>query len=178
MWPSSIWKSSSPKNASKDDVNNPAASSIKEPGAENVNGCSHLLSLSTLRGNTSVSGMMTSALSSTLHSASSLNAESFVASTPAPPIHPYQNSASTSVEYTSYSNATHEQFQSSSQIESAQVQKDEGSDIQIQSKKDPLELDSINQTPSRFQLPPGGKEKYLRDSADTTPLHQVNTLCH
>ena len=126
-----------------------------------------------------MSGMMTSALSSTLHSASSLNAESFVASTPAPPtnIQSYQNSTSISAESTNYSCAAHEQLQSSSQIEGAQVQKEAGSDNQIHSRKDPLELDSINQTPSRFQLPPGGKEKYLRDSAETTPLQQVTILC-
>lgn len=115
-WPSSICKSSSPKNASKDDVNNPATSSIREPGAENGNGCSHLLSLSTLRGNTSVSGMMNSALASTSHSASPLNAEYFVASTPAPPMHLYQNSACPSVESTRSPCAAHAQLQSSSQI--------------------------------------------------------------
>jgi len=171
-----------------DDVNKMSSSGLTS-NSESVgvnSGISyHQLSISSLRGgsNTTMPSMVASALSSSINSASTLQSMSFVASTPAH--NSNQNphdSSSTNADIPACSNfkyGSHDQLQSSTQIENVNCRTTDEAEASssiindqraVDSENKSCELDSINETPSRFQVPPTINVK----SSLGTPSQKVN----
>ena len=176
MWPSALWKSSS-KAKTIDEANANSTPSVVNDGGANGGRSGHQLSLLTLTGNTSVPGMMPT-LSSTGHSASALNAVSFVASTPAPAnnLHSHdEDMTSISAESASYGPlCPHNELQCSTQIENVQCQKENDYNEQIRSGyRTANEIESLSCTPSRFQVSSMEKAVFRRDTSNRPNLQQV-----
>ena len=157
------------------------STSVKESTSENGSRTrgSHHLSLSTLKENISVPSMM-SAQSSGCYSISALNAMSFVASTPAPP----HNFRSCDNDVTSISAEStncgplgqHDEFQNSTQIESVQCQENDTSEAIKSCHRNPNEINSFNETPSRFQMPSAEKSAFIHDASNIIHSKQVNSI--
>lgn len=175
MW--QLWKSSPSRQKADKISSNSAYVPNKDQDSVNGSKSSHQLSLLTIKGNTSEPGMMSS-LSCTRHSASVLNAESFVASTPAPTSAPHlqdEDMISVSSESTSYAPVCpHDELQTSTQIEDIQLEKHK----HIRNcYKNINEFDSINETPSRFQVPSAEKAVFLKDDSNKSRFAKVSKKC-
>ena len=179
MW--SLWKPSpSIQKADNESSSNSAQVPIRDSECEHGSKSSHQLSLLAIRGNTSEPGMMSS-LSYTRHSASVLNAESFVASTPAPTGIPHSHEhdmISVSSESTSYAPlCPHDELQTSTQIEDIQSEKLKDYNTHIRNcYRSVKEINSVNETPSRFQVPSAEKAVLLRDNSNKNNFTNVSRI--
>ena len=168
MWPSSIWKSSLSGAKVKEETNISSISTFnKDSTLENGNSNREQPSLLTNKGSTSEPGMM-SVLSSTQNSASMLNPASFVASTPATTNNlPHDHDVTNLSESTSYVPfCPHNDLQSSTQIEDIQSEKDKSNDSSDQIRRgyrNSSEINSLCDTPSRFQVPSSEKSIFPLD---------------
>ena len=150
---------------------------LSNKDSENENGSkhSHHLSLLTIKGNTSAPGMM-SALSSTRHSASDLNAASFVASTPAPSnnCHGHNNDMTNVSDSTSYVPfCPHDELQTSTQIENIDSEKEQAYNELRSCYRNANKINSLSETPSRFQIPSAEKAVFLLDNSHKSQLRKV-----
>ena len=179
MW--SLWKPSPSVQKSDSEVDgNSAPLPNKESESEHGNKSSHQLSLLAIRGNTSEPGMMSS-LSYTRHSASVLNAESFVASTPAPTCIPHSHEhdiISVSSESTSFAPLyPHDELQTSTQIEDIQSESARDYNEHIRNcYRNVKEIRSVSETPSHFQVPSAEKAVLLRDNSNKNNFTNVSIL--
>ena len=150
MW-QSLWKPSPSRKRTDNEVTNECKSNRCNKET-NKNG--HQLSQMTIKG-PSRRGMLSSLYNSE-NSTSVLNGESFVASTPATSMkHNVCDNEITSIsaESTSY-NYQHNELQTSTQIENIQSEKLTNSTSYIRnSELNVNEVNSLSETPSRFQLP-------------------------
>jgi len=151
MW-QSLWKPSPSRKRTDNEVTNECKSNRCNKET-NKNG--HQLSQMTIKG-PSRRGMLSS-LYNSQNSTSVLNGESFVASTPATSMkHNVCDNEITSIsaESTSYNNYQHNELQTSTQIENIQSEKLANSTSYIRnSELNANEVNSLSETPSRFQLP-------------------------
>ena len=179
MW--SLWKPSpSRQKADNESSGNSAPVPIRDSGNEHGSKSSHQLSLLAIRGNTSEPGMMSS-LSYSRHSASVLNAESFVASTPAPTGIPHSHEhdmISVSSQSTSYTPmCPHDELQTSTQIEDIESEKVKDYNTQIQNcYRNVKEINSVSETPSRFQVTSAEKAVLLRDNSNKISFTNVSII--